>query len=74
MRGVSMRVQKGAALFALLLALAAPTLSADEPGPFDPPEARIRPPIGVTSADEPSLWEEFLLWVELMARIRPPIG
>lgn len=46
------------ALVALLLFLVVPTVLAQESSPFDPPESRVRPPVGLT--DE--------------SRVRPPVG
>jgi hypothetical protein len=57
------RVFKGGALVALIAILIAPAVYADDPlGPPDPPEARIRIPVGVAGQQEPS------------ARMRPPAG
>jgi hypothetical protein len=53
-RSVSFRV----ALSVFILIAAHVALADDPPNPFDPPEARVRPPIGQTS----------------QARIRPPGG
>lgn len=67
------RVSKAGAVL-LLVILTAPALFADElPPGMEPPEARIGPPTGVTSAGEPpTLFELFLIW--LQARIGPPTG
>ncbi len=46
------------ALVALLLFLVVPTVVAQESSPFEPPESRVRPPVGMT--DE--------------SRVRPPVG
>ena len=40
--------------------------------PFEPPEARIRPPIGATAQEPVSFTEA--IWAWLMARIGPPGG
>ena len=74
MRSVSRRVRKGGALLLLFVALTAPCAYAE-----DDPEARARPPIGVSSAttsEEPKGFVTSLLdWmVQLYARARPPIG
>lgn len=114
MRVFSNKVPCGAVLLTLLVVLVPQTVYADDaPAPGDPPEARIRPPGGVTSqarisppigtpspdarinppggvkpvepqgrikppigvtAPEPSLFEQFLDWLVLQARINPPIG
>jgi len=58
MRSVSTRLRHGAVLLAVVALLAVPVLHADDLDPSQPPEARIRPPGGVTS----------------QAKIRPPIG
>jgi hypothetical protein len=71
MRHLSIR--RGAALLALLVLLAAPVAYADDPPLSDPPGAKIGPPIGAPSAS-PSVWELFILSVELFAKIGPPIG
>ena len=65
-------IRRGAALLALLVLLAAPVAYADDPV-SDPPGAKIGPPIGAPSAS-PSVWELFILSVELFAKIGPPIG
>ena len=73
MRTVSTGARRGVALFPLLAVLAAPAAYPDESFPYEPPQARIHPPIGVTS-QEPSLFELLLDWACLYARIHPPIG
>lgn len=70
MRGVS-RWWAAAALAMALVALLAPGAYAeDEPSPFDPPQARIQPPTGVTADARirPPTGDE------AQARIRPPSG
>jgi hypothetical protein len=68
MRSISTRVARGAAVATLLALLAVPAVFADDQNPFDPPAAKIGPPIGATSfadqnpSDPPA------------AKIRPPIG
>jgi hypothetical protein len=57
MRTFSTAVCRGTTLLTLLLILAAPAAYADDPVPTDP-QARIRPPIGLTSQE---------------ARISPPV-
>lgn len=76
MRSVSPRVRRGGALLVLLLVLAVPTAVADDGGnPYEPPEARARPPIGATSADEDGFFAALLDWMRaLYARARPPVG
>lgn len=66
------RVSKAGAV--LLLAIFITTaIFADEPPPgTEPPQARIGPPTGLTSAGEAILAE--LLWVWLQVRIGPPTG
>ncbi|MEA2238455.1 MAG: hypothetical protein QOC81_3179 [Thermoanaerobaculia bacterium] len=68
------RVFKGGAVVALIAILMAPALYADDPpGPFDPPQARLGPPTGIASQDEPpTVFELFLVW--LQARLGPPTG
>lgn len=58
----------------LLLAILTVPVSADDlPPGMEPPEARIGPPTGVTTTDEPpTIFELFLIW--LQARIGPPTG
>ena len=58
MRTVSIGVRRGMALLALLLVFAAPAAYADNSNPYEPPQARIKPPIGEPTA----------------ARIKPPGG
>jgi len=64
------RVFKGGALVAAIIAiLMAPAIYADDPpSPFDPPEGRISPPIGVATEGRisPPIGGQ--------ARISPPIG
>jgi hypothetical protein len=78
-------VLRGAALLALLVLVALPSALADDtPTPFDPLEARIRPPGGFTAPDPtPSLSGEPAAdagiepsgeRVETAARIKPPSG
>jgi hypothetical protein len=78
-------VLRGAALLALLALVALPSALADDvPSPFDPLEARIKPPSGFTSPDPtPSLSGEPAAdagiepsgeRLETAARIRPPGG
>jgi hypothetical protein len=67
-------VFKGGAVVALLAILVAPAVYAEgQSTNFDPPQARIAPPIGIAAQDEaPTLLD--LLWSWLQARIAPPIG
>lgn len=78
MRSVSRRTRRGGAVLLLVAALAVPAAYAEDgsANPFDPPEARVRPPIGLVSTeDEPSFFSSFFAWlVELQARVRPPVG
>jgi hypothetical protein len=67
-------VYRGVALLMLLVVLVAPAVYADDPNPFEPPAARIRPPGGVASGSEPGFFESLIDWVVLYARISPPIG
>lgn len=77
MRRVSnRRVSAGAVLSLLVLSTFA---FADEPGPFDPPQARIMPPIGIAApGNEPALPDEVRAMppgeVASHNRISPPIG
>ena len=67
------RVFRGGAVLALIAILVGPAAYADDPpGPFDPPEARIRPPGGVTAQEEPTFLRLFLAWLE--SRISIPNG
>lgn len=61
MRRVSLKVLRGGALLTFLAILIAPAVYADDPNPFDPPEARIKPPGGVAAQQQGQ-------------RILPPIG
>lgn len=72
MRSVSNRVRGAGLLLTLLLLIAVPGAYADATNPFEPPEARIRPPIGSTAQEPVSLTRA--IWTWLMARIGPPIG
>ena len=74
MRSVSTRFRAAAVLFILLVALSTSALYADESNPFEPPGARISPPPGAMSSttDEPTLWETFVVWFEITAKIGPP--
>ena len=79
-------VLRGAALLALLVLVALPSALADDapPPPFDPLEARIKPPGGLTSqastgslSGEPTKGtgtESSEERLETEARIRPPGG
>ena len=79
-------VLRGASLLVLLVAIGVPSVFADETtGPFDPPEARIKPPGGVTSqsrilppsgvtAPEPTFFELLIEWLRVQAQILPPVG
>jgi hypothetical protein len=65
---------KGGALLALIAILVAPVVYADDPpNPFDPPQGRLGPPIGIVAQEEPPTVFE-LFWVWLQIRIGPPIG
>ena len=64
---------RGVAVLALVVLLAVPAGYADDTLPYEPPEARIRPPIGASQTD-PSFLELLLDWLVIYARIRPPIG
>jgi hypothetical protein len=70
MRSLSTRA-RGIALLTLLVVLAVPMAYADDQNPYEPPEARIRPPIG---SEETGFFELLLDWVWLYARIGSPIG
>jgi len=58
MRKVSARLSRGVTLAALLIVITLGARGDEPPSPFDPPDARIHPPIGIASN----------------ARIHPPIG
>ena len=62
----SVVIRRGAALLALVILLAvAPAAIADDPNPFEPPGARLQPPIGAPSqAEEPSYFDLFLILLE----------
>lgn len=54
MRSLSSKVKVAAAVVAVLIIVGiASPVSADEPNPFQPPEARIQPPIGAMSSTPP---------------------
>ena len=74
MRNVSTHVRQRGVLLALVVVLVAGTAYADvlDPYEYEPPQSRIRPPIGLTADEEESLSN--LVWAWLMARIAPPIG
>lgn len=67
MRRMSAQVRRGGALFALSLTLITPIAQASEPIP-DPPSAIIRPPIGSTAREAPSVIQR------LAARIRTSLA
>jgi hypothetical protein len=63
------------ALLALLVLLTASSAFALDTGtPYEPPDARIKPPVGVIAEPESSFFEAFLEWIALAARIHPPGG
>lgn len=74
MRSRSKRVLAGFVLLAFVAIVGSPVALADDPSPFDPPDARIKPPTGVTSSAEPTFFGLFLDWLILQARIHPAIG
>jgi hypothetical protein len=75
MRSVFRKPFRGAALLALVAILAAPVLCADDLDPNQPPEAKIRPPIGTQAKIQPPIGLlDALLMVWQMALIQPPIG
>jgi hypothetical protein len=67
------RVSTAGAVFALLAILITPAVFADDAPPgTEPPQARIGPPTGLRSADEPpSIFE--LLWSWFRVRIDLPL-
>lgn len=70
MQSVTTGVRRGAAWLALLIALSVQGVYADDGNPYDPPQAVIRPPSGVTSQvmiRPPS-------GATSRARIQPPVG
>jgi hypothetical protein len=70
MRRVSTRIQRGAALLALLALLTIPAAAyADTttPAPTDPLQGRLGPPIGITADAEPGVFDD--LWSWLMAHL-----
>jgi hypothetical protein len=72
MRSVSSGVVR-VAVVSLLVSLLASAAFATEGNPYEPPEARIRVPTGITAtAKPPSFVSRFMVW--LQARIGPPIG
>lgn len=75
MRSVSTGVRRGGALLLVLAVLAVPAVFADD-DPYEPPEARARPPIGATADPEPPGFFGSILdwWIGIFARVRPPIG
>ena len=59
MRGVVRGVTRGATVVAALFILVGPAAWADDPpAPTDPPQARLQPPVGITT----------------QARLQPPVG
>ena len=62
---IARRSWTAVAVFALVAVLVAPVAVADDPpAGSEPPQARIGPPIGVTSDETPSLAGLFLQWLE----------
>jgi hypothetical protein len=79
MRLVSFRLR---AVAALLLIAAMPVAYADDPDPFEPPQARINPPIGSqarinppigTPGGGPDSFDLFVLWLGAYVRVMLPI-
>ena len=69
MRSVFVRSRTAAAVLLLFVFVIAPIALADgEPSPFDPPQSRVRPPIGSDARIQPPTG------VITDARIRPPTG
>jgi hypothetical protein len=73
MRSVSTRVRWAGVLVTLIILIAVPGAYADDADPFEPPERRIRPPIGATAQEEAVSFAR-MMWTWFMARIGPPIG
>ena len=76
MRSVSTGVRRGGALLLVLAVLDVPAAFADDDNPYEPPEARVKPPIGSTADPEPPGFFGSILqwWMRLFARVQPPIG
>ena len=85
MRSIRIGVLRIAALLALLAIVGFPIAYADDPpNPFDPPDARIRPPGGIASdarikppGGDPSIGADIPPPVgspQPTSRVKPPIG
>ena len=74
MRSASAGAFRRLVLFLLLVVLTVSTVYAAEQELNPPPEARIRPPGGVSSQSDPNILDLLTDWVWLYARIRPPVG
>jgi hypothetical protein len=67
-------VARGVVLLALLVLISSPSAFADLAlSPFEPVEARIKPPSGLTSS-EPSFLALIVEWLRVQARIHIPVG
>ena len=76
MRSVSARTRVGMTLLTVFVVLAVPTAFADDDPLYEPPQARIRPPVGTTTQARvrPPSGEPTTGAPSTDARIKPPIG
>jgi len=72
MRIHARRVRRSIALLTVLVALGTPAVFGDDTNPNEPPEARIKPPIGV-SQQVARLFDLAGDWIGLYARLMPLI-
>jgi hypothetical protein len=71
MRNLVIAARRAVALATVLVVLAMPAAYADEGNPYEPPGARIKPPIGADAQEEPSVFELFVDWLCMYSRINP---
>ena len=77
MRGVFRGVSRGAAVVAAFFVLVGPVAWADDPpAPTDPPQARLQPPVGITTQArlQPPVGSPTQGGVTPQARLQPPVG
>ncbi len=72
MRFVFSRVRRGAATLAVGALLCFPMAAFADAAEIQPPVAA--PAVAMAVTQPLSLWEMFLVWVQIAAEIQPPVG